>query len=289
MSVTIEVNKATLSKMISFYESKSITTKNPHALYVFKDENVTITVYKSMKVLFQGNNAEAEASMWGAMKKETKKTEKLLTKDLAGSDEVGTGDYFGPIVVVAALVREKDIEYLESLGINDSKKMKDDYILEIAEEVQNRITNVSFVLDNKKYNELIDNGFNLNKIKAVMHNQVMMKMKAENLNINGFIVDQFASEKNYYNYLKGSKNVVKVTLTEKAESKYLCVATASVIARYIFLQEIDKISAQLGESIIKGAGSKVDDQMMRLTETFGQAKMQNYVKWHFKNTKKALG
>ena len=40
-----------------------------------------------------------------------------------GSDEVGTGDYFGPIVVTATYVKKEDIPFLESLGIKDSKKV----------------------------------------------------------------------------------------------------------------------------------------------------------------------
>ncbi len=39
-----------------------------------------------------------------------------------GSDEVGTGDYFGPIVVTATYVRLEDVKFLEDLGIRDSKK-----------------------------------------------------------------------------------------------------------------------------------------------------------------------
>ena len=44
--------------------------------------------------------------------------------DDSGSDEVGTGDYFGPIVVTASYVTKEDIPYLEELGVKDSKKMR---------------------------------------------------------------------------------------------------------------------------------------------------------------------
>ncbi len=48
---------------------------------------------------------------------------KIYYSTAIGSDEVGTGDYFGPIVVTAAYVKKEDIKYLESLGVKDSKKI----------------------------------------------------------------------------------------------------------------------------------------------------------------------
>ena len=49
-----------------------------------------------------------------------------------GSDEVGTGDYFGPIVVTASYVDQADMSFIEDLGVRDSKKLTDEKILEIA-------------------------------------------------------------------------------------------------------------------------------------------------------------
>ena len=48
---------------------------------------------------------------------------KIYYTSSIGSDEVGTGDYFGPIVVTAAYVPKDKIEFLESIGVKDSKKL----------------------------------------------------------------------------------------------------------------------------------------------------------------------
>ena len=40
----------------------------------------------------------------------------------AGSDEVGTGDTFGPVVVACALIEDKDLELIKELNIKDSKE-----------------------------------------------------------------------------------------------------------------------------------------------------------------------
>ena len=42
-----------------------------------------------------------------------------------GCDEVGTGDYFGPLVVCCAYVPEELISKLQAMGIKDSKALED--------------------------------------------------------------------------------------------------------------------------------------------------------------------
>ena len=82
------------------------------------------------KVMFQGTSADVESSIW-AMEKtaiETSKKEretdysKYHRTSSIGSDEVGTGDYFGPIVVTSCYVNINDVDKLDKLGIRDSKK-----------------------------------------------------------------------------------------------------------------------------------------------------------------------
>ena len=67
----------------------------------------------------------------------SKKTKTLSSSNLPtnisqlsmiGSDEVGTGDYFGPITVCAAYVRQDQIHLLKELGVQDSKNLNDEKI-----------------------------------------------------------------------------------------------------------------------------------------------------------------
>lgn len=48
---------------------------------------------------------------------------------IVGSDEVGTGDFFGPMTVVAVYVDAKQIPLLKELGVKDSKNLNDDQLL----------------------------------------------------------------------------------------------------------------------------------------------------------------
>ena len=38
-----------------------------------------------------------------------------------GSDEAGSGDYFGPLTVCAAFVTKEHVPILKTLGVDDSK------------------------------------------------------------------------------------------------------------------------------------------------------------------------
>ncbi|MBQ2409275.1 MAG: ribonuclease HIII, partial [Bacilli bacterium] len=222
-------------------------------------------------------------------KKEKKEVEGPNVYDFntIGSDEVGTGDYFGPMVVTACYVRREDIPFLESLGIKDSKKMTDEKILEVVPKFYNKIKYSSLVLTNKEYNERFASGNNMNKLKAILHNKVLMNLKNTGVQYDYIVVDQFAEKYVYYNYLKSSSNVVRdITFLTKAEDKCLSVACASLISRFIFIKEFAKISESVGELLPKGAGTMVDEKAVKIVKKYGFDKLNEIAKINFKNTEK---
>ena len=122
------------------------------------------------------------------MKEESK--EFLFLEDQIGSDEVGTGDFFGPITVVAALVHKKDLPRLKQLGIMDSKKMTDTKIRRVGKIAIKEFKYSSLTLDNKKYNELAKKDYNMNKIKACLHNRALFNLHSKHPKITNFYIDQ---------------------------------------------------------------------------------------------------
>ncbi|PAI66054.1 hypothetical protein APW74_09320, partial [Staphylococcus aureus] len=47
----------------------------------------------------------------------------------------GSGDYFGPLTVCAAFVTKEHVPILKTLGVDDSKKLTDTKIVELAEQL----------------------------------------------------------------------------------------------------------------------------------------------------------
>lgn len=211
------------------------------------------------------------------------------TKDTlpqAGSDEVGTGDYFGPVCVCATIVDENTLPIIRKLGIRDSKQLNDEDIRKIAPEVMKVIPYSLLILDNPRYNAVHDQ-INLNAIKAMLHNKAYVNL-AKKCGLPEFrVVDQFAPERTYYSYLKNEAEVVKpIHFETKAEDKYPAVGAASVIARYAFLVKWDEMEKKYGMTFHKGGGAKADTSAKEFVEKYGFENLNEVAKLHFKNTEK---
>lgn len=307
MTITFKVSKNTVEEMKEFLQDTIREKTPPYAVFQADDCDTVITVYESGKAVFQGKDADLSSEFWierekhlnptkklditNSDNKEKKKEDiyidpKIYYSSSIGSDEVGTGDYFGPIVVTASFVSKEDIPFLEELGVKDSKKMTDDKILEIVPKIIKRIPYSSFILSNKQYNEY-NKDYNMNKIKAILHNKVLLEMKNKGFNYNYIIVDEFAQKYVYFSYLKESNNVVRdITFLTKGESRHLSVAVSSLISRFIFLKEFDKLSSSLKVNLLKGASDKVDEIGVKIATMYGFDKLNECAKLSFKNTEK---
>lgn len=291
-------------EMLEYFQDKKRGKTPEYALFQADEADTVVTLYASGKVVFQGISADIDADMWrqrelkvnGKLPEEKEKKDKDKKEDNTdyyfinsiGSDEVGTGDYFGPIIVTAAYVSRKDINFLENLGVRDSKKITDEKILNIAPSIIKKIPHVSIMINNEEYNSTYEQNINMNKIKAILHNKALFSLlNKDNYHYDMIVVDEFAKKYVYFSYLKEVKNVVRnITFTTKAEDKCLSVACASIISRFLFLKEIDKLSKELKIEIPKGASTKVDLVGKEIVNKYGESKLRSIAKLNFKNTNK---
>ena len=298
MNVVIKVNDEIKEKMIEYYKDKRRDKVIPYVVFQAQEEDTVITMYESGKVMFQGTSADVDAAMWGVAlentkeKKEEKKKEnqKYYNCNSVGSDEVGTGDYFGPIVVTACYVKKDQIEALEKLGIGDSKKIDDEKIKKIAPEIAKLVKYKSVILTPEEYNEKHTKDTNMNKIKAILHNRVLYEIvHDEKAKYDYIIVDEFARENRYYEYLKDQPVIQRdITFLTKAEDISPAVACASIISRYLFLKEFDKICDNIHIPLPKGAGKDVDEIGEEVVDKYGEEKLKEIAKVNFKNTDRIL-
>jgi ribonuclease HIII len=152
MTISFKISDNTKKKLTEFFEDKKREKTPQYAIFQADSEDTVVTLYESGKVVFQGVSADVDANMWKEMEmhlnpnvkiEETKdkkkdkeeKDTRFYNHSAIGSDEVGTGDYFGPIVVTASFVKKEDIPFLEALGVMDSKRLTDDKILAIVPEI----------------------------------------------------------------------------------------------------------------------------------------------------------
>ena len=305
MTIVFKVSDKLKNKMIKYYEDKKRLKTPPYAIFQADDADTIITLYESGKVMFQGISADIDARMWKEIEKKTtgndvditasenkkkKNDDRKISMDnysTIGSDEVGTGDFFGPIVVTASYVSKDKTDFVKSLGVRDSKALTDEKIMSIAPTLIKEIPHVTFILANEEYNKHNKNGFNMNKIKAILHNKVLYEMKSKNFSYDKIVVDQFVYPKKYFEHIQEStKKVTDITFLTHAEDVCASVAVSSCISRYIFIKKMNEMSDSLHMVIPKGAGEEADKTAARIVANFGEDKLYSVAKLNFKNTEK---
>lgn len=295
-------------EIVEHYKDTAKTIHPPYSVFQSEDCGTVVTLYESGKIMFQGIGADIDYALWRDReaflnkrdidkelaqkeKKDKKKKEQLNDKtykyvNTIGSDEVGTGDYFGPIVVTASYVNTEVMSKLDSLGVRDSKKLTDEKILEIAPKIAQLVPYVTYTLSPEDYNRT---GItNMNKVKAILHNKVLYNLtQKDDFDYRYIVVDQFALVNKYFEHIKDAPNkITNIDFTPHAEDKCLSVAVSSIISRYIFLSEMNKMSKKYGMTIPKGAGEQVDIFAKEFVKKFGEAELFKAVKLNFKNTEK---
>ncbi len=300
-SVTITLDEKAQRKMMEFYSLSPNEEEGNPVLGRKKEEGVAITIYKrnkkgEIKALFQGENALYEARIWdkdaklneGKSQQESENEPSVFLNlyPQIGSDEVGTGDFFGPIVVAAAYIEKNDLPYIEEIGIRDSKKMGDERILALGPSLIKRFDYSELSLDNERFNEESVSKFNMNEIKAKMHNKALLNLSKRHPGASLY-QDQFAKESLYYKYLQNEKEVAKgIVFKTKGESAFPSVALASVIARYAFLRKMAKMGERYGLSFPFGAGKEVESFARAFVEKYGEEEMKKVAKMSFATYKK---
>lgn len=286
-SITKRMSESEISALYNRIAGQALRETRPqHTWWQLKLSDVTITAYRSGKVLYQGNDLSWLEDDAPAASKSSESSASLFPQ--AGSDEVGTGDYIGPVVVAAAIVPDqKTADVLHELRVTDSKAMNDAAIRKIGPKLEALLPHSILILDNDRYNRIYDpQSMNINRIKAWLHNQAYLNLQAKGYRLPELaVVDQFCLPARYYSHLAGRPQIVDtLTFETKAESKYPAVAAASVLARWTFLRVWDALEKQAGMNLTKGGGSAATDSARRLAAALGKKQLSRFVKLHFANT-----
>ena len=287
MTIVLKLAQKEIAHLIVTYQADRYVTSNPHIQFLAKPQGCVITVYTSGKVMFQGERSEHYATPFGY---HSRPTAKIPQTNIIGTDEVGNGSYFGGLAVVATFLSDQDIPLIKKLGVDDSKKLTDTKIRQIAPILKDKIQHKALLLTPSKYNEVIESGYNAVSVKVALHNQAIFLLEIQvSVVPDHIIIDAFTTEKNYAKYLKNEANQTggKVTLIQKAEGQFYTVAVSSVIARSLFLDELDDLSQDLGITLPSGAGHKSNLTAANIIKQFGESTLRQVAKLHFANTEKA--
>ena len=285
-SITLTPSEKEIQAFLEHYQTSLAPSKNPYIRYFLKLPQATVSIYTSGKVLLQGEGAEKYASFFGYQVVEETRGQNL---PLIGTDEVGNGSYFGGLAVVASFVTPDQHDFLRKLGVGDSKTLTDQKIRQIAPILKEKIQHQALLLSPSKYNEVIGDRYNAVSVKVALHNQAIYLLLQKGIQPEKIVIDAFTSAKNYDKYLAREANRFSnpISLEEKAEGKYLAVAVSSVIARDLFLENLENLGRELGYQLPSGAGTASDKVASQILQAYGMQGLNFCAKLHFKNTEKA--
>ena len=285
-SITLTPSEKEIQAFLEHYQTSLAPSKNPYIRYFLRLPQATVSIYTSGKVLLQGEGAEKYASFFGYQVVEENRGQNL---PLIGTDEVGNGSYFGGLAVVASFVTPDQHDFLRKLGVGDSKTLTDQKIRQIAPILKEKIQHQALLLSPSKYNEVIGDRYNAVSVKVALHNQAIYLLLQKGIQPEKIVIDAFTSAKNYDKYLAQEANRFSnpISLEEKAEGKYLAVAVSSIIARDLFLENLENLGRELGYQLPSGAGTASDKVASQILQAYGMQGLNFCAKLHFKNTEKA--
>ena len=285
-SITLTPSEKEIQAFLEHYQTSLAPSKNPYIRYFLRLPQATVSIYTSGKVLLQGEGAEKYACFFGYQVVEETSGQNL---PLIGTDEVGNGSYFGGLAVVASFVTPDQHAFLRKLGVGDSKTLTDQKIRQIAPILKEKIQHQALLLSPSKYNEVIGDRYNAVSVKVALHNQAIYLLLQKGLQPEKIVIDAFTSAKNYDKYLAQEANRFSnpISLEEKAEGKYLAVAVSSIIARDLFLENLENLGRELGYQLPSGAGTASDKVASQILQAYGMQGLNFCAKLHFKNTEKA--
>ena len=267
MTVFKSVKKVGIEKLLQ-EGFELVTTKTIHEDLRLKKGNNTLILYKTKKLLIQGKDQYKTIELLEHLKIGKRVKPEIFRKEtgwIIGSDESLKGDTFGGLVVAAVKADDKIRKKLLELGVADSKKLSDQEIPLLAQEIR-KISPCEVI-------SLLPQEYNKDSRQTVILNK-LHKETAKYLSPGKHVVDKYPG-----------CNVGDIR-EEKAESKYLEVAAASILARAAALKQISFLSKEAGFPLPKGS-THVEGALKELIEH--KLDPKKFVKMHFGNVKSFLG
>jgi ribonuclease HIII len=211
-----------------------------NTLWSYKGEGIYMNMYPSGILLIQGKGSERWAG-------KVLEVIPLPEGPVAGCDEVGKGDLFGPLVLCCAVITPEKFKKVLRLAPKDSKNMSDDDIKKKASKLEEVVRKRCIVIMPERFNELYSEYKNINRLMDSAYRKLLSRVIEDFIPVK-IVVDKYSS-RNPFQDMKG------VQFVEKGE-RDVAVSVASILARAKFLRKIEELDKEFGVKVPKGASGK---------------------------------
>lgn len=262
-------------------------SKPAYTVFSAKKKGINCTLYLSGKLTVQGSEMKDFIEFY--LEPQVLKTFAYTYNDIddtldktgrIGIDESGKGDFFGPLCVAGVFAEGEEIAKLKSLGVRDSKTLNEASILRIGDNIRKHFAHQIVKINPTKYNELIVQFRNLNRLLAWGHATAIEQL-VEKTSCRKVIIDQFADEHVVITALKRKNLEVDLTQRHRGEEDVV-VAAASILARQAFVESLKKMEKEFNQEFPKGASAKTISAGRAFLREHGRENLGLVGKLHFK-------
>jgi len=214
---------------------------------------------------------------------------------IAGVDEAGRGPVLGPMVMAIASIKKEDEFKLRAIDVKDSKLLTPHRRYELFNVIKDLCeTNVVIVSPQEIDEALTTPTDNLNWLEARTAAKLIDKISAKKV-----ILDCPSTNlEGYKNYIKKhlKNKKIEIVVEHKADLNHLIVSAASIIAKVVRDEEIEKIRVKTGKEIGSGYSSDPTTQKF-IDENWSKKEYSKFIRkswdtWqrrHHQNAQKKLG
>ncbi|MEM0026619.1 MAG: ribonuclease HII [Ignisphaera sp.] len=165
----------------------------------------------------------------------------MYTKILAGIDEAGRGPLIGDMFIALVAMENRYLPALQVAGVNDSKKIsktKREQLLPII------LSLSSLVIVNRiQPNQIDEYNINVLEMNAILD---LIRRAQKLIYIDEVYIDAFTDPGKITEKVKSVDNDLKIFAEFKADSKYVVVGAASIVAKVLRDKHIESLKAIYG-------------------------------------------
>jgi ribonuclease HIII len=250
---------------------KRAPTTTEYELLRIEDGEVKIVVYKSGKLVFN-DNPKSKLIIEAILEKEK------VYDYVLGTDEVGKGEWYGPLVVACVALTPSELARFREMGVRDSKSIRTPILMQLAQQIlKTKLKWKPLIIPpytfNQKFAEFKRENKTLNELLAWAHSAAIKDMldlvtytKAK------IVIDKFDVEKTYRRLYGIDES--RLTILQTSKETEVAVNVASILAKYTFEREVDKLNRFYNIDLRKASPSDIDPQIL-----------PQVAKIHFKNVK----
>ena len=255
---------------------RRVPVTNEFELLRISNGEANLTVYRSGKLVY--DDTQATRKIIDAIIAEEQQDYNYIL----GTDEVGKGEWYGPLVVACTALTPNLITKYRKMGVRDSKTIRKKELFLLEKEMSRDIfpKQISYFLPetyNKLYEDFRREQKTLNDLLAWAHSAAIKKVleliEYEKVKI---IIDKFDIEKTYRRLYTIENSKVKIIQKSKGETE-IPVAVASILAKVRFEKLVDSLNQKFSIDL---RNSQPEDVDVRILPYVG--------KLHFKNVKRVL-